>query len=243
MPNRPDLDVLNQILASVPQFIFGSNAFTGPVRPVDDRFVEGSALFALATAGRPDEPIGAVSLGSRTISKPLVTIRVRASKGDGSFVIGQELARAAFNAIDRKPPAGYCDARSLRSHPRYLGMTGDDGRHEWLFDVALMLDVRSLSVYWGTDVAGLSLEAEVLALANTERALNRYRLITETPPIGEKIYYWFPDLFAVPGTPTFTVSDIVETWATTPLSVDGVAGTLYERTLAGAGAAVSAVVT
>jgi hypothetical protein len=229
---RYDVDVLDAIAAAVPAVVPGVSAFTGPARAVDDAAVKGCCVFVLATDGDDDEPIGAVALGSRTLAKPRVIVRVRSSRND--FLGGQELARACFDAVDRRPPAGYCDARARRSHPTYLGESSE-GRHEWSFDLSLLVDRRLLLVYWGVGIAGLSTEADVLTLpasdpprSGSARASNRYREFQADAGAGEKVYYWFPDDFAVPGTPSFLVGAMPGGFSSSAVVVDGVAGSLYE---------------
>lgn len=240
---RPALDVVSHLVAALPQLTFGQNIYTGPVRPIDDQYVEGATVWVRATGGGPDDPVGAPSLGNRTMSRPRVVITIRSGRGGRPFLDGQELSDAIWGAIDRKPPTGYCNARAQGSFPRHQGPRGDDLREEWVFDVEMWVDKRELSVYYGVGAAGFSLESEVLALANTERSLVRFLSFAVTPAIGEKVYYWFPDTFNNYSDPTFTTDGSAEVWTVTAVTVEDVPGQLYERPSVGAGASVTVIVT
>lgn len=57
--------------------------------------------------------------------------------------------------------------------------------------------------FWGVDVDGLSTEADIEGLANSQLDNNRNTSFTLNPGAGEHIYYAFPSSF---GTPTFEVN-------------------------------------
>lgn len=121
------------------------NCLAGPVEAYDRAGVgiPHRAVFVTASGGLPSRQLKGNTAGDTNERRPTVNIRIRSSsKGVASaFADGQLLARQVFDALHHNPPSSsYCESESINSQPSYLGRD-DDGHHEWLIVVQLIVDV------------------------------------------------------------------------------------------------------
>lgn len=147
---KPDEDVVGALVSNVTVLVGAPkrNCFAGPVEAYT---VSGTnriphlAVFVSASGGLSSRQLKGNSAGNTNERHPSVSIRIRSGgKGVASaFQVGQTLARDVFNALHHAPPTiDYIEAESLNSQPTYLGRD-DDGHHEWLVVVQLIVDVVS----------------------------------------------------------------------------------------------------
>ena len=149
-----ELDVVNIIVAEVNavepgRLTVARNAWTGPVRPANDRAKNHEGVWVLLTGGRESMPFLG---GDGTEHRPTLQVRIRSTKSDDGYSAGAKLARQCFLAVDQFPPPAFgpdgvtpivpayspttniCDLRSRSSAPLYLGLD-EDGHHEWSINV------------------------------------------------------------------------------------------------------------
>jgi hypothetical protein len=137
----PDENVRDVIAAAVASLSTGRSLFAGAARSADDDDgADHLCVFVLATGGAPSRPIK----GGPDERNPSVQITIRSNPPgvERAFRDGQTLARAVYEAVDRNPPAGYCECRAVASHPLYIG-EDSEGRHEWTINLSLIVDVTA----------------------------------------------------------------------------------------------------
>lgn len=150
----PGEDYVTAIAAAVPALDVGSNIFIGPREAYGDQLksIPHEAVFVNPTGGLPSRPIKGSGrtppLPANDLvdeRQPVLNIRIRSKPPSVStaFREGLALARAVYEAVDQKPLATYIEARVRNSHPSYLGRD-DDGHHEWVILVELVVDVTGL---------------------------------------------------------------------------------------------------
>jgi hypothetical protein len=125
-------------LAAELGLVVGIDIFTGPVRgPSDDSTVPGAvperAVFVLATGGFADVPIVDGGAGGRE-ARPTVQLWIRGLPRD--YDGARSLAASVYAAIDKRPPAGYFEARASESGPGYVRLDNGE-RHEFSVNVTL----------------------------------------------------------------------------------------------------------
>lgn len=144
----PDEDAVAALITRVETLVAGANrnCFAGSVKAYDrpGPGIPHLAVFVSVSGGLPSREFKGTSYGTRLNERrPLLSILVRSgSKGNPTaFQDGQTLAREVFEALHHDPPSSdYCESEALNSHPSYLGRD-EDGHHEWLINVQLIVDV------------------------------------------------------------------------------------------------------
>lgn len=204
----PAVDVALHLDAALANLNYGVNLFDGPIRRViHDGGIPGLSVFCLADSGRPDTRF--VDGDQKTaLIKPTVTVWVRS--GAYGYEDGETVARQIYEAIDKRPPPGYIEARVFNSYPTY-DSEDEDGHHYWIVTVDLVaphdiLDQMKEQLYIGIDAPGQTGEAFIQSLVYQPLAYTR--AVTFTVDAGDmaannKIYYAAPDSL---GTPTFEVN-------------------------------------
>tara|TARA_R110000824_G_scaffold64701_1_gene169035 strand:+ start:135 stop:866 length:732 start_codon:yes stop_codon:yes gene_type:complete len=236
MTIQPDIDIAGHLSSTLPQLTTGENLFVGPMRPYarssDGGGMARNAVFCLQIFGKApltfkNSAPDAYQL--HDLRYPNVQVSIR--RDQYKFEDGRDISFAIVNALNRNnPDSSYVDSQVNDGSPHYLGQD-KDGDHLWSINVELTYEFFARLVYFGVGPAGSSGAAFIESLATNEYSTFRYRTLSLTTGVADKMYYAFPTEFSDIGTVAF---DVPFSLASTD-TIGGVSYNLYESVSAGLG--------
>lgn len=132
-------DVARYIPNLVSPLAYGKSVRIGPPTKPSTNAALANAIpqlcvFVMPFRGSTDEPWG----GGGGIKKPSVQIWIRGKAND--YESARDLAFAIHDGLDKRPPPGYFECRSLYSGPEYIRQD-ELGCHEFLINLDLRRQV------------------------------------------------------------------------------------------------------
>lgn len=207
----------------------GANIFQGPPQPIKPVL----AIFVVGVSS-PD----AVFLkdgGTLESKRVKVYFRIPAQESSaGGYVLGEQIAEMVLAAIDRDPPTGYYEAKSLSSTMQLME-ADPQGHLLWVCDfiVERRTVANKLKYYAGASALSLTTEADILA---NLLAISINGFPTQTPIMvatGEHAYIVVEDSF---GITTFVVNGFPGGWVDVGnVTVAGKACTIWKTPYTGFG--------
>lgn len=144
---NPDRQLADQIAANTTfrKLTVGKNLILGGKRSFDRKGpssgIQHESVFVTIDGGSSSRPIKGGPDERSIVGRILV--RSKPASATKAFEDGQSLARDIHDAVDQRPPVGYCECRAVSSHPEWMGQDADT-HHEWEITVELTVDVTVL---------------------------------------------------------------------------------------------------